>query len=80
MKKIDGKIGKIYNIGSGTSTTILELAKLLLKISKKNLKINFKSHLDGDITHSQTSIELITNELDFIPKISLQKGLKQFFD
>jgi UDP-glucose 4-epimerase len=80
MKKIDGKIGKIYNIGSGTSTTISELAKLLVQISEKPLEIIHKPQLEGDIIHSQTSIELITNELDFIPKISLQKGLKQFFD
>ena len=78
IKNIDGKIGKIYNVGTGTSTTILELAKLLLKISRKNLKINFKSNLDGNITHSQTSIDLLRTELGFVPKIKLHEGLKFF--
>jgi len=80
IKNIDGKIGKIYNVGSGTRTTILKLAYLLLKISGKNLKIIHKPQLEGDISHSQTSIEQITNDLGFTPKISLQKGLEQFFN
>ena len=80
IKKIDGKIGKIYNVGSGISITIYELAKLLLEISGKNLSILCKPKLMGDIVHSQTSIKLITNELDFIPKIPLKKGLEQFFN
>ncbi len=80
MKNIDGKIGKIYNVGSGTSTTILELAQLLLKISRKNLEIIFKPQLEGDILHSQTSIKQISNDLDFTPKISLREGLENFFN
>ena len=80
IKKIDGKIGKIYNVGSGTSITIYELTKLFLDISGKNLEISYKSQSVGDIVHSQTSIKLITSELGFIPKISLKKGLEKFFN
>lgn len=80
IKNIHGKVGKIYNVGSGTSTTILELAQLLLKISGKDLQIILKPQLEGDIIHSQTSIKQISSDLGFTPKISLQKGLEQFFD
>ena len=79
IKSIHGKVGKIYNVGSGTSTTILELAQLLLKISGKDLQIILKPQLEGDIIHSQTSIKQISSDLGFTPKISLQKGLEQFF-
>lgn len=79
IKSIDGKIGKIYNVGVGISITILELAQLLLQISGKDLQIIQKSPLEGDIIHSQTSIDKIVNDLGFIPKISLQKGLERFF-
>jgi UDP-glucose 4-epimerase len=79
IKNIEGKAGKIYNVGSGTSTSILELAQLFLKISGKDLKIIHKSELEGDIIHSLTSIDHITNDLGFTPKISLEKGLKRFF-
>ena len=80
IKNIDGKTGKIYNVGRGHSTTILKLAQSILNISRKDLKIIHKSELDGDIIHSLTSIDRITADLDFIPKISLEKGLKQFFN
>ncbi len=80
IKNIDQKIGEIYNVGSGQSITILELAQSLLKISKKDLKIIHKPELDGDIIQSLTSIEHIATDMGFTPKISLEKGLKQFFD
>ena len=80
IKNINQKIGEIYNVGSGQSITILELAQSILQISKKNLKIIHKPELDGDIIQSLTSIEHIATDMGFTPKISLEKGLKQFFD
>ena len=80
IKNINQKIGEIYNVGSGQSTTILELAKSILQISKKDLKIIHKPELDGDIIQSLTSIKHIATDMGFTPKISLEKGLKQFFD
>jgi UDP-glucose 4-epimerase len=79
IKNIDGKIGKIYNVGFGKSTSILELANFLLDLSKKNLPIRFKPEINGDILHSKTSIDLVKKELGFVPKISLQEGLSRFF-
>jgi len=79
IKNINEKTGKIYNVGSGKSTSILELANILLKLSGKTLSINFKPEIKGDIFHSQTSIALVKKELGFEPKISLQKGLSRFF-
>jgi len=58
IKHLEGKTGKIYNVGSGKSTSILELANLLLKLSGKDLPIHFKPAIKGDIIHSQTSINL----------------------
>ena len=78
IKNIDKKIGKIYNVGSGKSTSILDIANLLLKLSGKNLPINFKPEIKGDILHSKTSTT-VKKELGFEPKISLQEGLSRFF-
>jgi UDP-glucose 4-epimerase len=79
IKNINKKTGKIYNIGSGKSTSILELANILLELSGKNLPINFKPEIKGDILHSKTSIALVKKELGFEPKISLQEGLSRLF-
>jgi UDP-glucose 4-epimerase len=79
IKNIHGKIGQIYNVGSDTNTSILELAQLMLKISGQDLQVVHKPQLEGDIVHSQTSIKKITYDLGFTPKIALEQGLKQFF-
>lgn len=79
IKNISKKTGKIYNVGSGKSTSILEIANLLLELSGKNLPINFKPEIKGDILYSKTSIALVTKELGFEPKISLKEGLSRFF-
>lgn len=78
IKNIHGKSGKIYNIGTGNNMTILELAKLLLKVYGKNLEIHFKPRVDGDVVNSKASTELVLNELGFKPKMTIEKGLEQF--
>jgi len=65
IKKIEGKKGKCYNIATGKSVSIKELAKLMLLISGKNLEINYESPKEGDIVYSQTSIDLAKKELGF---------------
>ena len=79
IKHINKNIAKTYNIGSGKSISILDLANLLSKISGRNLTINFKPNTKGTILHSKTSIALAKKELGFKPKISLHVGLSKFF-
>lgn len=74
--KMDGKKGDVYNISSGVRTSILELAELILSISRKGLEIRYLPSKKGDIPHSQASTELAKKELDFTPKISLKAGLE----
>ncbi len=78
IKKLDGNTGKIYNVGSGKIISILDLAHLLLKLSGKELPINYKPEIEGHILHSQTSISLVRKELGFEPQISLENGLSRF--
>jgi len=80
IKKIEGKKGKCYNIATGKSVSIKELAKLMLLISGKNLEINYESPKEGDIVYSQTSIDLAKKELGFQPKTKLSVGLKKLLE
>jgi len=76
IEKIDGKKGDYYNIASGNYTTINDLANLMITISGKTLPIEHSEPSQGDIHHSQTSIQLATKELGYSPKVQLKKGLK----
>ena len=78
ISNIDGKKGNVYNLASGVSTSVKELAELMILISKKNLKLNFIDSRPGDLLHSLASIELAKKELGFEPKISLEDGLTVF--
>lgn len=75
LKKLKGKRGKIYNIGGGHSYSVNELAKIILQVYGKNLKVIHKSPRKGDLRFSQTSISLAKKELNYLPKFTLRKGL-----
>jgi UDP-glucose 4-epimerase len=76
ISNIDKKIGKIYNVGTGNSISLNELAEIMLNISKKDLPINHIKMKSGDVLLSQSNIDLIKNELNFIPRINIKDGLK----
>ena len=89
ISNIDNKKAEIYNIGTGISTSINELAELMLKISDGKNKIyhtdgkNKIYHTDpknGDIRFSKTSIKKVQKDLNFDPKISLKDGIKKYWD
>jgi len=77
IEKIEGKKGNCYNIATGKYISIKELAELMLSISGKNLDIKYEPPKDGDIVHSQTTINLAQKELGFLPKVKLSDGLKK---
>ncbi|MBQ7908435.1 MAG: NAD-dependent epimerase/dehydratase family protein [Elusimicrobiaceae bacterium] len=74
-----GKTGQVYNVGSGKSVTLLKVVKLLEKAVQKPLKISFQAPRVGDVRYSRADIRQL-RALGFAPTISLEKGLKDFFD
>lgn len=77
MNKIQGKKGNIYNIATGHSISIKNLAKMMVSLSGKKLKIFHNKPRKGDIIHSRASITLAKKDLGYIPKIPLKKGLER---
>jgi len=80
IEKIEGKKGNYYNIATGNYISIKELAELILSTSGKNLDIKYEPPKEGDIVHSQTTINLAQKELGFLPKVKLSDGLKKLLD
>jgi len=69
------------NVGSGVSTTVLEVADRLNTLfnSKVDIKITGNFRL-GDIRHNRADISKIKKILGFSPKVSFESGLKQYVD
>ena len=76
ISKIKNKRGSIYNIASGKSISINNLASLMISLAGKDLKIIHSTPKEGDIKFSQADISLAKKELGFFPKIELKDGIK----
>ena len=75
-------VNQIYNTAVGDRVTILQVAKLIQKglasfdPSIANININFGPQRDGDIPHSQASIDKASNLLNYRPSHNFEEGLK----
>ena len=67
----------IFNIASGNSISINELAKLMISWSKKDIEIHHLDPRKGDIKNSAADITLAKNELKYCPKYKIEK-IKDF--
>ena len=82
-----GRIGESYNVGSNQNIENLEIAKKLLKISKKKLlklnkksKIKFVKDRPGHDFRYALNNKKILKKLGWKAKMSLNAGLSQPFD
>ena len=64
-----------FNIASGKSISIKELAKMFSDMSEKKIEIKHEPAKKEDIRYSNADISLAKKELGFNPKVSLKKGL-----
>jgi nucleoside-diphosphate-sugar epimerase len=69
--------GEVFNIACGKQTSILELVQVLNGIFSTNIKPCFSKEKSGDIKHSFADISKAKKQLNYEPKISLEKSLKE---
>jgi UDP-glucose 4-epimerase len=69
--------GEVFNVGSGTSTTVKELAETIIKSFKSNVKPVYQKEVKIIVQRRQAEISKIKKMLKFEPKVSLEEGLKE---
>ncbi|MEZ6140010.1 MAG: NAD-dependent epimerase/dehydratase family protein [Zavarzinella sp.] len=72
-----GVSGKVFNVGTGNSTTVLDLVQALNQILGKSLQ---PKHLDprtGDVRYSLADISNTIQELGYQPHVSFYDGLEK---
>lgn len=68
---------EVFNIASGKPTSILELARLVLKLAGLRAEPVFEKPRPGDIKHSYADITKARQLLGFQPAVSLEEGLSE---
>ena len=65
-----------YNVALGHSTSVLELAEKIIKITNSKSQIKFLDERPGDIKHSKANPEKF-NQLGFKPEYTIDKALEE---
>lgn len=68
----------VFNLATGKSTSINDLAKIFLLATKSNLKPIHKKPIPGVVIHNSTNPIKIKQHLDFVSKINLKNGITNF--
>ena len=76
MNSRDGFTGPV-NLGNPNEKTVLELAELIIKLTKSNSKIVNKKLPEDDPVRRKPDISLAKKELKWKPKVELEDGLKE---
>jgi UDP-glucose 4-epimerase len=71
-----GVSGRVYNVGTGSSVTLLDLVRELNAILGTKAVPNHGPPRVGDIRHSRAKIDRIRAELGYTPRVSFAEGLR----
>lgn len=67
--------GLVINIGSGTETSIRELANLVLKVTGSRTNVVYSAQTPGGVARLCADLSLAVQKLNYKPSISLKEGL-----
>jgi len=68
-----------FNIGTGITTSIEQLAKIMIELSGLKLEPEYEKALDGDVQSSQADTSLTESMLKWKYSVGLREGLTKFF-
>jgi UDP-glucose 4-epimerase len=69
--------GKVYNVGTGRSVTVLELVAALNRLLGTNLVPKHAPARAGDVRHSRADISRARRDLGYEPAVTFEDGLER---
>jgi len=66
-----------FNVGTNTSITILDLAKIIIKFAKLDLEPVFGPALKGDVQKTIANIDLIKEKIGWKPSVFLEEWVNE---
>ena len=78
---LEGRSGEVYNLATGTETTILELAGMINQLSGNTTPFDVRPARDWDRSGKRfASIDKASGELGFRAEVSIEEGLSRTVD
>jgi len=74
---VPGISGRVYNVGTGTSVTLLQLIETLNKVLGTSVVPQHGAARTGDVRFSSAKIDRIRAELSYEPTIDFEEGLRR---
>jgi UDP-glucose 4-epimerase len=72
-----GVAGRVYNVGTGRSVTVLDLVAVLNRLLGKDCRPRRGEPRPGDVRHSRADISRARAELGYEPTVSFEEGLAE---
>jgi UDP-glucose 4-epimerase len=72
-----GVSGRVYNVGTGRSITVLQLVEALNKELGKSIEAKHGETRAGDVKFSRADISRIKADLGYNPEVSFEQGLSK---
>jgi UDP-glucose 4-epimerase len=73
----DDAVGEAFNIGTGDSTTIRELAETIQNVTDSDSDLVHVDPREGDINRSEAAIDKARDSLGFQPEYTITEGLRE---
>jgi UDP-glucose 4-epimerase len=70
---------RAFNIGSGTGTSMLEIATILQQLARSSVPIEFAPHRAGEQQESFVDVSKVRKVLGWVPEVSLNEGLARTY-
>ena len=78
LSAMESNIKKSFlNVGTGISTSIKDLAKMMIELSNSENEIIYGPELEGDIESSQANMEFTKKSINWDHEIQLKEGLTE---
>lgn len=74
-------VGRFYNVGTGTRTSLKELAEMIINLTGCNQPINYKERSQATLVRNRIgSPKRASDEIGFTAKVPLREGLQALID
>jgi len=70
-------VGRVFNIGTGTDTSVLDLATCIIELTESSSQIVFDAPRQGEVQKLQANSSRIRSETGWKPLISLRDGIQR---